>query len=133
MKIRNSQHNWIQSKFGAFTKALYYELDQGGIDAKLQRSRYRVTNHCIKKELLLNNKLGIHARPAAMFIKIANRFSCDVFVEKDGERVNGKSVMGLMMLAAGPGSLITVYASGPDAAQCINELERLVTSNFGED
>ena len=56
------------------------------------------------KEFLVSNKLGIHARPAAMFVKTANRFACDIFVEKDGEKVNGKSIMGLMMLAAGPGS-----------------------------
>jgi phosphotransferase system HPr (HPr) family protein len=58
----------------------------------------------LTKELTITNKLGIHARPAAMFVKIANRFACDIFVEKDGEKINGKSIMGLMMLAAGPGS-----------------------------
>ena len=62
------------------------------------------------KELTVVNKLGIHARPAAMFVKTANRFACDIFVEKDGEKVNGKSIMGLMMLAAGPGSKLTVHA-----------------------
>ncbi|MGV3756968.1 MAG: HPr family phosphocarrier protein, partial [Verrucomicrobiota bacterium] len=55
----------------------------------------------VTKELTVINKLGIHARPAAMFVKVANRFDCDIFVEKDGEQVNGKSIMGLMMLAAG--------------------------------
>ena len=55
----------------------------------------------ITKELVVINKLGIHARPAAMFVKVANRFESEVFVEKDGEQVNGKSIMGLMMLAAG--------------------------------
>ena len=58
----------------------------------------------LTREMVVINKLGIHARPAAMFVKTANRFGCDVFVEKDGEKVNGKSIMGLMMLAAGPGS-----------------------------
>jgi phosphotransferase system HPr (HPr) family protein len=57
------------------------------------------------------NKLGIHARPAAMFVKTANRFACDIFVEKDGEKVNGKSIMGLMMLAAGPGSKLTLHVA----------------------
>ena len=61
-----------------------------------------------ERELVVQNKLGIHARPAAMFVKTANRFDCEIFVEKDGEKVNGKSIMGLMMLAAGPGSKITV-------------------------
>ncbi|HVM51463.1 MAG TPA: HPr family phosphocarrier protein, partial [Candidatus Acidoferrum sp.] len=51
------------------------------------------------RDFLVANKLGIHARPAAMFVKTANQFSCDIFVEKDGEKVNGKSIMGLMMLA----------------------------------
>ena len=65
------------------------------------------------KDFQVSNKLGIHARPAAMFVKTANRFSCDIFVEKDGEKVNGKSIMGLMMLAAGPGSKLTVHATRP--------------------
>ena len=66
----------------------------------------------ITKELVVTNKLGIHARPAAMFVKTANRFECDIFVEKDGERVNGKSIMGLMMLAAGPGSKLLIHVEG---------------------
>ena len=62
----------------------------------------------LTKELTIANKLGIHARPAALFVKTANRFACDIFVEKDGEKINGKSIMGLMMLAAGPGSKLTL-------------------------
>jgi len=85
------------------------------------------------KDILVCNKLGIHARPAAMFVKIANRFSCEIFVEKDGEKVNGKSIMGLMMLAAGPGSKLTVHASGHDASQAIAELETLIQRKFDED
>ncbi len=85
------------------------------------------------KELLVSNKLGIHARPAAMFVKIANRFNCNIFVEKDGERVNGKSIMGLMMLAAGPGSKLTVHAEGHDASQALVELETLLKRKFDED
>jgi phosphocarrier protein HPr len=85
------------------------------------------------KELLVSNKLGIHARPAAMFVKIANRYACNIFVEKDGERVNGKSIMGLMMLAAGPGSRLTVHAEGHDASQALAELETLVRRKFDED
>ena len=80
----------------------------------------------VAKELLVSNKLGIHARPAAMFVKVANRFACNIFVEKDGERVNGKSIMGLMMLAAGPGSKIVLHIRGTDAVQAIAELETLV-------
>jgi phosphocarrier protein len=85
------------------------------------------------KDFLVSNKLGIHARPAAMFVKTANRFSCDIFVEKDGEKVNGKSIMGLMMLAAGPGSKLTVHAQGQDALQALAELETLIKRKFDEE
>src|SRR5512137_2921558 len=85
------------------------------------------------KDLKVTNKLGIHARPAALFVKTANRFSCDIFVEKDGEKVNGKSIMGLMMLAAGPGSTLTVHAAGQDAAQALAELETLINRKFDEE
>ena len=85
------------------------------------------------KELVVTNRLGIHARPAALFVKTANQFDCDIFVEKDGEKVNGKSIMGLMMLAAGPGSRLTVEANGGDAAQAIIELEALMKRKFDED
>ena len=87
----------------------------------------------VKKELVVANKLGIHARPAAMFVKTANQFDCDVFVEKDGETVNGKSIMGLMMLAAGPGSKIRVQADGEDAAKAVTEIEALLKRKFDED
>ncbi|MCS1409111.1 MAG: HPr-like protein Crh [Verrucomicrobia subdivision 3 bacterium] len=80
----------------------------------------------------VNNKLGIHARPAALFVKVANQFEADVLVKKDGERINGKSIMGLMMLAAGPGSVLTVEASGQDADQVLDKLEELVARNFDE-
>ena len=85
------------------------------------------------KELTVVNKLGIHARPAAMFVKTANRFACEIVVEKDGEKVNGKSIMGLMMLAAGPGSKLKVHAEGNDASKAINELEELLKRKFDED
>ena len=87
----------------------------------------------LTKELTVQNKLGIHARPAALFVKTANRFSCDIFVEKDGEKVNGKSIMGLMMLTAGPDSKLTVYAEGSDASQAIGKLEKLLKRKFNED
>src|SRR5438477_1431998 len=87
----------------------------------------------LTKDLLVVNKLGIHARPAALFVKTANRFTCDIFVEKDGEKVNGKSIMGLMMLAAGPGSKLTIHAQGPDASKAIAEIESLLKRKFDED
>ena len=85
------------------------------------------------KEVVVTNKLGIHARPASLFVRTANRFDCHIYVEKDGERVNGKSIMGLMMLAAGRGSRLKIFAEGSDAPKAIAELEELVKSNFNED
>src|SRR5580765_6805868 len=87
----------------------------------------------LTKEVTIANKLGIHARPAAMFVKTANRFACDVFVEKDGEKINGKSIMGLMMLAAGPGSKLIIHANGPDASKAIAEIESLIKRKFDEE
>jgi phosphocarrier protein len=85
------------------------------------------------RDFQIANKLGIHARPAALFVKTANRFTCDIFVEKDGEKVNGKSIMGLMMLAAGPGSKLTVHAEGHDASQALTEIETLIKRKFDEE
>lgn len=87
----------------------------------------------LTKELTVANKLGIHARPAALFVKTANRYACEIHVEKDGETVNGKSIMGLMMLAAGPGSKLTVHAEGTDATKALNDLEELLKRKFDED
>jgi len=87
----------------------------------------------LTKELTVQNKLGIHARPAAMFVKTASRFACEIMVEKDGETVNGKSIMGLMMLAAGPGCSLTVHATGADAHDAVSELEALLQRKFDED
>jgi phosphocarrier protein HPr len=87
----------------------------------------------LTKELTIANKSGIHARPAAMFVKIANRFGSDIFVEKDGEKINGKSIMGLMMLAAGPGSKVKLHVKGIDAAAALAELEGLVQRKFDEE
>jgi phosphocarrier protein HPr len=87
----------------------------------------------ISKEFTILNKLGIHARPAAQFVKTASGFSCEIRVEKDGEEVDGKSIMGLMMLAAGNGSVITVTAEGPDADRALDAIEALVARRFEED
>jgi len=86
-----------------------------------------------KKEFTILNKLGIHARPAAQFVKTANRFQADIFVEKDGEEVDGKSIMGLMMLAAGHGSVISVSADGPDADTALAAIGDLIERQFAED
>lgn len=84
------------------------------------------------KELVVQNKMGIHARPAAMIVRITNKYKADVFMEKDDEQVNGKSIMGLMMLAAGKGSKIKFSATGADAPQMLAELEQLFARKFDE-
>ena len=82
------------------------------------------------KELVVQNKMGIHARPAAMIVRITNKFKAEVFVEKDEEQVNGKSIMGLMMLAAGRGSKVKFIVTGDDAPAMVAELEALFTRRF---
>lgn len=84
-------------------------------------------------ELTIPNEDGLHARPAAKFVKLASRFACDVWVEKDDEEINGKSIMGLMMLAAAQGSVIRITAEGDDAASALELLSKLVTSGFEAD
>lgn len=86
----------------------------------------------VTKELVVQNKMGIHARPAAMIVRITNRFKAEVFVEKDDEQVNGKSIMGLMMLAAGKGSKVRFIATGDDAAAMVAEIEALFNRKFDE-
>jgi phosphocarrier protein len=86
----------------------------------------------VKKDYTILNKLGIHARPAAQFVKIANRFQAEVYVEKEGEEVDGKSIMGLMMLAAGNGSVISVTTDGPDEEAAITALGELIGRKFEE-
>ena len=87
----------------------------------------------IEKELAIPNRLGLHARPAAMFVRIASRYRSEIWVSKEGEEVNGKSIMGLMMLAAGQGSKLHVRCEGPDADKAIEEIEALIKAGFNED
>lgn len=89
-------------------------------------------NQEVEKVLVVQNKMGIHARPAAMIVKAANKFSSDVYFEKDEELVNGKSIMGLMMLAAGHGSKLRVVATGADAQALMAEVEALFGKKFDE-
>lgn len=84
-------------------------------------------------ELTIPNEDGLHARPAAKFVKLASRFTCDVWVEKDDEEINGKSIMGLMMLAAAQGTIIRVSAEGEDADLALEKLSALVNSGFEAD
>src|SRR5256885_15760583 len=83
-------------------------------------------NQKIEKDVPVINRLGLHARPAAMFVRIASRFRSEIWVSKEGEEVNGKSIMGLMMLAAGQGSKLHLRCEGPDAAKAIRSEERRV-------
>ena len=87
----------------------------------------------LSKQLAVINKLGIHARPAALFVKVASKFESHIEVEKDGEIINGKSIMGLMMLAAGQGSKLTVTAEGRDAEAALKAIEDLFLQKFNED
>lgn len=87
----------------------------------------------LSRDLKIVNQYGIHARPAALFVKTASRFDADVFVEKDANRVSGKSIMGLMTLEASLGTTLKVSAEGPDAEQVLDELEALVTGKFDEE
>ncbi len=87
----------------------------------------------IEKEITIINRLGMHARPAAMFVRVASRFRCEIWVAKGDEEINGKSIMGLMMLAAGQGSKLRIRAEGPDAAEAVREIEELIQSRFSED
>ena len=84
-------------------------------------------------EVTIINKQGVHARPSAAFVKTASKFTCEVFLEKDGETINGKSIMGLLMLAAGPGSKMVITCEGPDAEAALAALAGLVNAKFGEE
>jgi phosphocarrier protein HPr len=86
----------------------------------------------IHKEFVIPNKMGMHARPAAQFVKRASQYKCDIWVEKDDEPVNGKSIMGLMMLAAGKGETIKVTAEGDDAENALADLGELINGGFGD-
>ena len=92
------------------------------------------SNETLSKELVVQNKMGIHARPAAMIVRIANTYGGAVWVEKDDEQVNGKSIMGLMMLAAGKGSKLVIRTEGPleAAEKMLDQLADLFDRRFEE-
>jgi len=87
----------------------------------------------LNSEVSINNSLGLHARAAAKFVKIASQYKAESFVDKDGETVSGRSVMGLMMLAAVPGSKIKIRTQGIEAKQALEALKKLVENKFGEE
>lgn len=86
-----------------------------------------------KRDFTIKNRLGLHARAAAQLVQTANRFRADVIVEKDGLQVNGKSIMGILMLAAPQGSHISVAVTGEDAEQAMTAIGQLIDDGFGED
>ena len=86
-----------------------------------------------ERTVTIANRHGLHARPAAEFVKLAGTFRCGIMVQKEDLEVNGKSIMGMMMLAAEFGTEITIRATGDDAADAVERLAELVTGRFGED
>ncbi len=82
---------------------------------------------------VIRNRLGLHARAAALLVKTANRFTSEILIEKDGMEVNAKSIMGILMLAASKGSRITLKVEGKDSIQALQVLGELIENKFGED
>lgn len=87
----------------------------------------------MERKVLIVNMLGLHARAAARLVTLASKFEADVRVRKDSREVSGKSIMGVLMLAAAKGTELTLIAEGPDAAEALDELEALVADRFGEE
>jgi phosphocarrier protein len=83
----------------------------------------------IVKDIIVKNAQGLHARPAALFVQIASRYNSDVTIQKDGERVNGKSIMGILTLGVQPGASLKLVVDGEDADQVLVELEELLTKD----
>jgi phosphocarrier protein HPr len=91
-----------------------------------------MTGPVTEREARIVNPLGLHARPAAQLVRLASTFAADIFFNKDGVEVNGKSIMGVMMLAAECGSSIIIRAAGADADRAVQALTELVATGFGE-
>jgi phosphocarrier protein HPr len=87
----------------------------------------------VERSIKICNELGLHARAATKFVQIAGKYPCDITVEKDGHEVNGKSIMGVLMLVASKGTTIQVKANGPQAGDAVAALVKLVEERFGED
>src|SRR2546429_8498959 len=95
-----------------------------------RRANRAVSGQKVEKEIPIVNRLGLHARPAAMFVRIASRYRSEIWVSKEGEEVNGKSIMGLMMLAAGQGSKLRLRCEGPGAGKGVEGIEELIKARF---
>jgi len=83
----------------------------------------------IEKKLIIKNEQGLHARPAAVFVQIANKYESDIIVKKGGQEVNGKSIMGLLTLAAEKGAKLSIKANGNDAKEAIEDLEKIISGD----
>ena len=86
----------------------------------------------IEKKIVIKNRLGLHARPAAMFVQIANKFDCDILIRRGNQEVNGKSIMGILTLAANKGAKILLKAEGPDSQTAVAELEKLLSGQLDD-
>jgi phosphocarrier protein HPr len=91
-----------------------------------------VADELIEKDLVVRNKMGLHARPAAKLVQAANKFACDVTLTKDGQDVNGKSIMGVLMLAAAQGTSVHVKAEGEGASEAVQAIAALFEKGFDE-
>lgn len=87
----------------------------------------------IEKNYTISNRLGLHARPASLFVKTTSRFTSSIKIYKDDREIDGKSIMGLLMLAAGPGTVLTIKANGPDEAEALKALDDLFERRFDDD
>lgn len=86
-----------------------------------------------RKEAEIKNKLGLHARPASLLVKLAGKFESEIQISKDDTEINAKSILGVMMLAAGPGQKLSVSAKGPDEEEAVEAITALIDSGFGEE
>ena len=98
----------------------------------MTKRQKKIGQEPVERTFVIGNKLGLHARPAAVFVQTANRFEASIEVQKEDLKVDGKSIMGIMTLAAEMGSSITVRATGKEAATAMEALAKLIESNFGE-
>ena len=89
--------------------------------------------YILSKSFTINNKLGIHVRPATQIVNIANKFDSNISIKKDNMEVNGKSIMGILMLAASQGSMVVIRTEGWDAKEALDDLGRLIEGKFGEE
>jgi phosphotransferase system HPr (HPr) family protein len=87
----------------------------------------------LKQEFVIQNKVGLHARPAAIFVQTATKFKSNITVEKDGKRVNAKSILGVLSLGAEHGAVITITAEGEDEQEVLKTFEELIENKFGEE